>query len=115
MRSMSDGSFYLTYLDESKLAAKISKPCYLGSFILGYSRNIMLDYLQKTNPYFNSTDTKNQLENAPYYTDTDSIQIHVKNLKGLTLDNEIGGISDDLPGVSKILYGGCIYAKVILS
>jgi hypothetical protein len=112
MRSLSDGSFYLTYQDESKLATKISKPCYLGSFILGYSRRIMLDYLQRTNPYFNSTDTKNQLENAPYYTDTDSIQIHAKNLKGVTMDNEIGGISDDLPGNCKILCGGWIAPKL---
>ena len=94
MRSMSDGSFYLTYQDKSKLAKKISKPCYLGSFILGYSRRIMLEYLQRTNPYFNSsTDTKDQLDNAPYYTDTDSIQIHVKNLKRVTIDSEIGVIN----------------------
>jgi hypothetical protein len=112
MRSLSDGSFYLTYQDESKLATKISKPCYLGSFILGYSRRIMLDYLQRTNPYFNSADTKNQPENAPFYTDTDSIQIHAKNLKGVTMDNEIGGISDDLPGNCKILSGGWIAPKL---
>jgi hypothetical protein len=29
MRALSDGSFYLTYQDEEKLASKISKPCYL--------------------------------------------------------------------------------------
>jgi hypothetical protein len=83
MRALSDGSFYLTYQDEENLASKISKPCYLGSFILGYSRRIMLQYLQETNPFFNSNDTKNQLANSPYYTDTDSIQIHVRNLRGL--------------------------------
>ena len=41
MRALSDGSFYLTYQDKDKLASKITKPCYLGSFILGYSRKIM--------------------------------------------------------------------------
>ena len=51
MRALSDGSLYLTYQNEYQLTHKITKPCYLGSFILGYSRKIMLDYLQKTNPY----------------------------------------------------------------
>eukprot|EP00835_Amoeboradix_gromovi_P002669 NODE_156_length_16689_cov_0.273960.p2 type:complete len:509 gc:universal NODE_156_length_16689_cov_0.273960:14999-13473(-) len=105
MRALSDGSFYLTYQDEEKLASKISKPCYLGSFILGYSRRIMLDYLKKSNPYFDSGDLKQQLENSPYYTDIDSIQIHAKNMKGLVMDNEIGGISDDLGENCKIFYG----------
>ncbi len=63
------------------LGKKITKPSYLGSFILGYSRRIMLNYLKQTNPYFDSPDLKNQLENSPYYTDTDSIQIHRRNLK----------------------------------
>jgi hypothetical protein len=34
MRSLSDGSFYLTYQNEYQLTHKITKPCYLGSFIL---------------------------------------------------------------------------------
>ena len=41
MRALSDGSFSQTYRDEKKLASKISKPCYRGSFILGYSRRII--------------------------------------------------------------------------
>jgi hypothetical protein len=112
MRALSDGSFYLTYQDKDKLASKITKPCYLGSFILGYSRKIMLDYLQKSNPYFNSDQFDQQIANAPYYTDTDSIQIHKRNLNGLSLNNEIGGISDDLGENCKILYGGWIAPKL---
>jgi hypothetical protein len=103
-----DGSFYLTYQDDDKLASKITKPCYLGSFILGYSRKIMLDYLQKSNPYFNTA----QIEHSPYYTDTDSIQIHKRNLNGISLNKEIGGISDDLGENCKILYGGWIAPKL---
>jgi hypothetical protein len=72
----------------------------------------MLHYLQKTNPFFNSDDTKNQLENSPYYIDTDSIQIHMRNLKGLVLNNEIGGISDDLGDNCKTLYGGWVAPKL---
>ena len=112
MRALSDGSFYLTYQDKDKLASKITKPCYLGGFILGYSRKIMLDYLQKSNPYFNSDQFDQQIANAPYYTDTDSIQIHKRNLNGLSLNNEIGGISDDLGENCKILYGGWIAPKL---
>ena len=93
MRALSDGSFYLTYQDEDKLASKITKPCYLGSFILGYSRKIMLDYLQKSNPFFNSNQVEKQLENSPYYyTGTDSIQIHKRNLNGYRLITKLVGL-----------------------
>ena len=112
MKSLSDDSYYLTYQDEDKLKDKITKPVYLGSFILGYSRRIMLDYLKKSNPYFDSVILDKQLEHAPFYTDTDSIQIHQRNLKDITLNNEIGGISDDLGANCKILYGGWIAPKL---
>ena len=112
MTEQTDGSFYATYQDESKLKSKITKPCYLGSFILGYSRRIMLSYLERTNPYFDSKNLDKQLDNSPYYTDTDSIQIHQKNLKNLTLNNEIGGLSDDLGENCKILYGAWIAPKL---
>jgi hypothetical protein len=64
----------------------------------------MLEYLQKTNPYFDSPLLDKQFENSPYYTDTDSIQIHCKNLTHLSLNKEIGGISDDLGENCKILW-----------
>ena len=108
MTEQTDGSFYATYQDESKLKSKITKPCYLGSFILGYSRRIMLSYLERTNPYFDSKDLDKQLDNSPYYIDTNRIQIHQKNLKNLTLNNEIGGLSDELGENCKILYGAWI-------
>ena len=88
MKPLSDGSYYITYQDQDKLATKITKPLYLGSFILGYSRMIMLNYLQKSNPYFDSQLLEKQLENSPFYTDTDSIQIHQRNLKRINLEKE---------------------------
>ena len=72
----------------------------------------MLSYLEQTNPYFSSNQLSKQLANAPYYTDTDSIQIHQNNLTHLTLNNEIGGISDDLGDNCKILYAGWIAPKL---
>jgi hypothetical protein len=98
MRAPSDGSFYLTYQDKESLHQRFQN-LLSGKFILGYSRRIMLEYLKKSNPYFNSGVLKEQLEN---YTDTDSIQIHAKNMKGFVMDNEIGGISDDLRENCKI-------------
>ena len=68
--------------------------------------------VQNTNPYFNSTDLEQQLINSPYYTDTDSIQIHQRNIRGITLNKEIGGISDDLGDNCKILHGGWIAPKL---
>ena len=100
MNGQSDGSYYVTYQNEAKLKNKITKPCYLGSFILGYSRRIMLSNLEQTNPYFSSGQLNKQLVNAPYYTD-------------MTLNNEIGGISDDLGDNCKILYGGWIAPSCI--
>jgi hypothetical protein len=47
LNSLSDGSFYLTYQDDDKLKDKITKPVYLGNFILGYSRRIMFDYIKR--------------------------------------------------------------------
>ena len=79
---------------------------------MGYSRIIMLDYLKNSNHYVDSVDLDKQLEHSPYHTDTDSIQIHQRNLKDITLNNEIGGISYDLGDNCKILYGGWIAPKL---
>lgn len=51
-----------------------------------------------------------QIENSPFYTD--SIQIHHRNLKDISLNNEIRGISDDLGDNCKILSGGWIAPKL---
>ena len=68
--------------------------------------------MKQTNPYFDSVDLDKQLAKSPYYTDTDSIQIHRKNISSLKLDKEIGGISDDLGDNCKILCGGWIAPKL---
>ena len=72
----------------------------------------MLNYLQKSNPYFDSQLLEKQLENSPFYTDNDSIQIHQRNLKGINRDKEIVGIGDDLGDNCKILFGGWIAPKL---
>ncbi len=72
----------------------------------------MLDYLKRSNPYFDSVLLEKQVLHSPFYTDTDSIQIHQKDLRGISLNNEIGGISDDLGDDCKILSGGWIAPKL---
>ena len=47
----------------------INKPTHLGSFILSYSRTIMMDYTLQTNP-------NNEVQKMFYYTDTDALHIH---------------------------------------
>ena len=75
-------SFYATDQDESKLKSKITKPCTSGSFTLGYnSRIIPSSYLERKKCFFQ--DLMKQLENSPYYHDTD------KCVKKVTLQTSL--------------------------
>lgn len=101
--------------DESKLEQKISKPSYLGAFVLAYSRRIMLNHMSKANPYLKSDDPRTQKEsikNDFYYTDTDAIQIHADNAKNLTFGKNLGDIANDLGDNAKILNGIYIAPKL---
>ena len=69
----------------------IKKPTHLGSFILSYSRTIMMDYTLQTNP-------NQEVLKQFYYTDTDALHIHSSLLKNLTLSTELGGLDDDVGG-----------------
>ena len=103
---ISPGTLYLT--GEPRLIDLkeecITKPTQLGSFILAYSRRIMLNVIKQANPYF-GIDDKKQIENDFYYTDTDSLMANQKNItmvKGWNGSN-LGDFSDDLKGVGKIV------------
>lgn len=95
-----------------KLASKITKPTHLGAFVLSYSRLVMLDYLEKSNPHFNSSNIPAKVKNDIYYTDTDSIQVHARN--GIAQSRELGGIADDLGAECKILRGYWIAPKLYM-
>jgi hypothetical protein len=107
---------YGTAKDDVKMERCITKPTHLGAFILAYSRRIMLGYMKESNPHFDSTDENKKIENDFYYTDTDSLQIHVKNAKLMkNLGNkELGGITDDLGDDSKIIRGIWIAPKLYM-
>jgi hypothetical protein len=91
--------------DEAELEKSITKPTYLGGFILAYSRRIMLEYFKKSNPYFNIKNMpgnldeliNKQIDNDYYYTDTDSIHVHEKNKIPFNKD-VLGCLDDDLDG-----------------
>lgn len=52
-----------------EIEKKITKPAYLGAFILSYSRRIMFRYMNIADPdrFLNA---KKSLDNSPWYTDT---------------------------------------------
>jgi len=107
--------------DEQKQEKCITKPTHLGVFILAYSRRIMLNYMKEANPYFDcalrysSNDRKEQLANDFYYTDTDSLQMHVSSVKRIARlgDKTLGGITDDL-GDARILRGIWVAPKLYM-
>jgi hypothetical protein len=69
------------------------KKSYIGAFILDYSKEIMTDLLQVS---------------EPFYTDTDSIYIDNKFSSKFDIGKELGKFSDDIDG--KIIYA-CFVAK----
>jgi hypothetical protein len=101
-----------------KVENAITKPTHLGAFILAYSRRIMVNYMKEANPYFDSKagNLKKQIDNDIYYTDTDSLQMHVNNAKlmGRFGDKELGGITDDLGDGCKIIRGIWIAPKLYM-
>ncbi len=96
MEFMGEDMMYLSGppRDEREQFLKISKPCHVGSFVLGYSRRIMLQYMMESNPYFNSPNANLQIAHDFYYTDTDSLHVHARDQ--CVLDKNLGGIDNDL-------------------
>ena len=94
----------------------ITKPTHIGAFILAYSRRIMTEYIVESNPYFDSGDVERKTENDFFYTDTDSLQMHVNNARLMTnLGNKnLGGITDDLGDGCKIIRGLWIAPKLYM-
>lgn len=135
-----DEQMYVTGLprDEIELERSNTKPTHLGAFILSYTRKLMIKYYNESNPYFDisslikNSSSKNEIqqyrqlqkENDFYYTDTDAIQVHSKNIDllgtkktGIKLSKELGGIDDDLQeygNSTKIVRGLWIAPKLYM-
>ena len=84
--------------DEFANPSGSQKPTQLGAFVLAYSRKIMTEYYDMLG---------SDMESLFYYCDTDSINIHSSCLPKIrhTINNELGGMSDDVGGkVIKAIY-----------
>jgi hypothetical protein len=106
--------------DFLKKEESITKPSHLGVFILDYSRRIMVDYMKQANPHFNREvsggTVAEQTANDFYYTDTDSIQMHVTNAERIPNlgGSALGEIQDDLGKGCKIIRGLWIAPKLYM-
>ncbi len=90
------------------IEAKITKPSYLGSFILSYSRKTIHDYMNLIDPY-RFSDPKKSLSYTPFYTDTDSMHILItkeimERLEPFIDENRLGFIANDDKGGGKVIW-----------
>lgn len=103
---------YVAGFPRSNIERCIQKPSQLGSFVLAYSRRIMLRYMKACNPYFGMIASRDiQMKHDFYYTDTDSLHVHVSN--AIPENPNIGGITNDL-GTGKILRALYIAPKLYM-
>ena len=91
--------------EEIELNKTCTKPTHLGAFVLSFSRTIMSEYITRMNP-------DNTMEDLFHYTDTDSIQTHVRCGSRVPETKGLGGIDNDLPNGGKIIEGVWIAPKL---
>jgi hypothetical protein len=90
------------------LEDSITKPSYLGAYVLSYSRLVMEEYINKFDPK-RLTDICSSMENSLCYTDTDSGQFIIKEewqkelISELDRPGELGAFTNDLKNNAKIL------------
>ena len=87
---------------------RINKPSHLGAFILAYSKKIMNKAIDEMGGF-------RDIKNTFYYTDTDSLHIHINKLKELQkstdlIGKQMGQLHDDID----ILEGGKIIRAVFV-
>ena len=103
--------------DRLNYSETITKPHYLGAFILSHSRIIMNTYYdlideERRKPALEAC-WRTSLENSMYYTDTDSLIVHSSKSDTLKdhIGSELGKLSDELSG-GKIIEGYFLSPKV---
>lgn len=110
------GDFLLLTGERTDFDAGISKPHYLGAFILSYSRAIMNRYFDQLDPLRCDPLGGSWLEsmaNSMFYTDTDSLIVHAEGVERVrdSLGSDLGLLSDELGG-GKIVEGYFISPKL---
>lgn len=97
-------------------ADTISKPHYLGAFVLAYSRKIMNGYFNKLDPLREHPEGGTWMDsakNSMFYTDTDSLIVHASRMSLVesAMGSELGKLADELSG-GKILEGYFLSPKL---
>lgn len=99
---------YCTAKDKSLKEKAINKPAHFGSFILSYSRKIMMDYIRQINP-------EQKIDEQFAYTDTDSIQCHINQASKIDMSQKgLGFMSNDLGPNARIIEGIWVSPKMYL-
>lgn len=110
------GDMLLVTGERVDFTAGISKPHYLGAFVLSYSRQIMNSYFDMLDPFrLNPGEGTwlDSMDHSFFYTDTDSLIVHAKHMDRVRdkLGSELGMLADELSG-GKILEGYFLAPKL---
>lgn len=110
------GDMILVTGEKVDFSAGISKPHYLGAFVLSYSRQIMNEYFDLLDPLRklpHEGTWLDSMENSFFYTDTDSLIVHEKHIPKVQhkLGSSLGLLSDELNG-GKIIEGYFLSPKL---
>jgi len=88
-------------------------PCHLGVVILDKSKIIMYDYFLRSMKPYGTLSLKDCFDSAPYYTDTDSIWIHKKDLHlyADVIGKNMGQLDYDIGEKFKVMYARFLAPK----
>lgn len=98
---------YAMYTTEKRSITACTKPCYLGAFVLSYSKRLMMKAFEEMNILYDYT--------APvYYTDTDSIYCHMDLAKRIPhlLGPNLGQMKSDYGDNVKIVEAYFLAKKI---
>ena len=110
------GDMILMTGERVDFTAGISKPHYLGAFVLSYSRLIMNSYFDALDPFRLHPDQGtwlDSMDHSLYYTDTDSLIVHAKLIPRVVdkMGSHLGQLADELGG-GKIVEGYFLSPKL---
>jgi hypothetical protein len=110
------GDMLLVTGEKVDFTAGISKPHYLGAFVLSYSRQIMNEYFDLLDPlrlHPEDGTWLDSMENSFFYTDTDSLIVHADHVQKVEhkMGSSLGLLSDELSG-GKIVEGYFLSPKL---
>jgi hypothetical protein len=93
--------------EDADIKMCVSKPTFCGAFILSYSRQIMMNHINNTNP-------DNTMNKLFHYTDTDSLMTHISSMENITTGKKLGDLDNDLGTGKKIIRGIWVAPKLYM-